>query len=137
MLPIDVVDFPFFDTKNGILTMIQSASVKAGKKLPFEIKRVLIMKGMKEGDVRGGHTHHKTRQIIFAISGGCTINLDNGKEKNSVRLDKFNQGVILESYTWHTMEKYDPDTILLVLADSEYDEADYIRNYKDFLKFVS
>lgn len=131
-----VLDFPFFDTKNGLLCMFQGENVQAENKLPFDIKRVLVMKDMKENDVRGGHTHHKTRQILLAISGGCLVELDNGKEKASVKLDKFNQGVLLESYVWHIMKDFEPDTILLVLADSEYNEKDYIRDYQEFLKFV-
>lgn len=129
-------DFPFFDTKNGILAMFQKESKKIGEGLPFDIKRVLVMRGMKEADVRGGHTHHKTRQILFAINGACTVDLENGKEKISVRLEKLNQGVMLEPYVWHVMRDYVPGTILLVLADSEYEESDYIRDYQEFLKIA-
>jgi len=91
---------------------------------------------MKEDDKRGGHTHHKTRQILFAINGGCTVDLDNGKEKDSVKLDQFTKGVLLEPYVWHVMRSFEPGTILLVLADMEYNESDYIRDYNEFLKFV-
>lgn len=130
----NLLDFPFFDNKKGLLTMVQSVVVGAENKLPFEIKRVLVMKGMDVGDARGGHTHHKTRQVLMAISGSCVVDLDNGKEKTSIVLNKFNQGVLLEPYVWHVMKDFSKDTILLVLADTEYDEADYIRNYDDFLK---
>ncbi len=123
-----MLDFPVFDTKNGILGMFQ--------KVGFDIKRVLIMKDMKEGDIRGGHTHHKTRQILFALDGGCTVDLDYGDKKDSVKLDKFTQGVKLEPYVWHVMRDFTPGTILMVLASMEYDEADYIRNYDDFLAII-
>lgn len=132
----NLLDFPFFDNKKGLLTMIQSVVVDAENKLPFEIKRVLVMKGMGMDDARGGHTHHKTRQVLMAISGSCVVDLDNGKEKTSVSLSKFNQGILLEPYVWHVMRDFSKDTILLVLADTEYDEADYIRDYNDFLKFL-
>lgn len=131
-----LLDFPVFDTKNGILCMFQSQDVQAENKLPLDIKRVLVMKEMKQGDLRGGHTHHKTRQILFAISGGCLIDLDNGQEKESVKLSKFNQGLLLEPYVWHVMKNFESNTVLLVLADTEYDEKDYIRDYQEFLKFV-
>lgn len=132
----NLLDFPFFDNKKGLLTMIQSVLVDADKKLPFEIKRVLVMKGMDTDDARGGHTHHKTRQVLMAISGSCVVDLDDGKEKTSVSLNKFNQGILLEPYVWHVMKDFSKDTMLLVLADTEYDEADYIRDYDDFLKFL-
>ncbi len=123
-----ILDFPSSDTKNGVLGMFQNVS--------FDIKRVLVMREMREDDKRGGHTHHKTRQILFAINGGCTVDLDNGKEKDSVKLDKFTKGVLLEPFIWHVMRSFEPGTILLVLADMEYNEKDYIRNYDEFLRFV-
>lgn len=122
-----ILNFPSSDTKNGILGMFQDVG--------FDIKRVLVMREMKEDDKRGGHTHHKTRQILFAINGGCMVDLDNGKEKDSVKLDKFTKGVLLEPYVWHVMRSFEPGTILLVLADMEYNEDDYIRDYDEFLKF--
>ena len=131
-----ILDFPSFDTKNGILAMFQRGGCSIDEKLPFEIRRVLVMKDMKPEDVRGGHTHHRTRQVLFAIAGGCTVELDNGKEKTIVKLNKFNQGLLLEPYIWHIMKEYESGTILLVLANTEYDEKDYIRNYEEFLKYL-
>ena len=122
------LDFPSSDTKNGILGMFQNVG--------FDIKRVLIMKKMKEGDKRGGHTHRKTRQILFAINGGCIVDLDNGNEKDSIKLDKFTKGILLEPLVWHVMKNFEPETILLVLAYMEYNEEDYIRDYDEFLKSV-
>lgn len=130
------IDLPSFDTSNGILMMAQNMSTQANGSLPFDIKRVLVMKDMKLDDARGGHTHHKTRQVLLVVSGGCTVDLDNGKEKESIKLDKFNQGVLLEPYVWHVMKDFTPNTVLLVLADTEYNEKDYIRDYQEFLKFV-
>ena len=133
----ETISFPFHDSKNGSLVMFQNNSVVNKKNsLPFDVKKVLVIKDTKNGDVRGGHTHCKTRQIIFAISGSCNIKLDNGKERTQVTLDGFNNGLTLEPYVWHTMEDFKPNTILLILADTEYDEKDYIRNYDDFLNSI-
>ncbi len=112
--------------------MIQGLGAAGTATLPFAIKRVLIMKGMASQDVRGGHTHHKTQQILFAVAGGCTVELDNGKEKTSVVLNAFNQGVVLLPYVWHSMKDFAEGTVLLVLADTEYDEKEYIRSYEEF-----
>jgi len=132
----EIIDFSFNTSEKGSLVMFQNYSVDGKNPLPFDIKKVLVIKDTKNGDIRGGHTHHKTRQIIFAISGSCVIKLDNGKEKTEIVLDSFNKGLTLEPYVWHTMENFKPNTVLLVLADTEYDEKDYIRNYDDFLGFV-
>ena len=34
------------------------------------------------------------------------------------------------------MFDFSPDAVLLVLASDYYNEADYIRNYDEFLRFV-
>ena len=132
----DIVEFHTSDTKNGVLTMIQESGIVAGFKMPFQIKKTLVINNMKPSDTRGGHTHHKTNQIVFAVSGSCTVTLDNGFQKEKVKLDKTNRGLMLYPYVWHTMENFDENTVLLVLADTEYDEKDYIRKYEDFLGFV-
>jgi len=131
-----IVDFSAHDSDSGSLVMFQGSGVSAKEKLPFEIKRVLVMKGMRPTDVRGGHTHYKNRQVLLAISGGCVVDLDDGKQKITIKLDKFNHGLLLEPYVWHVMKNFEAGTILMVLADTEYDEKDYIRNYDDFLKLI-
>lgn len=130
----EILDFPIFTESNGSLSVLKgNGGVEI---LPFDIKRVLLMKDMNRQAVRGGHTHHKTRQVLFVISGSCTVDLDNGKEKSSVKLNKFNQGLLLEPYVWHVMKDFEENTVLLVLADNEYDEKDYIRDYNEFLRIV-
>lgn len=128
-----IIRFPYFDTKNGVLTMFQESDGKSFG-LPFTVKRVLVTKDMRGEDKRGGHTHHKTNQILVCISGGCTVDLDDGSKKDQVVLDKHNEGLLLYPYVWHVMHSFKPDTILLVLADTLYDEKDYIRNYEDFIQ---
>jgi len=126
------LNFPFFDTKNGMLFMFQEGDDE--KSLPFNVKKVLTMKGMNGSHKRGGHTHFKTNQILIAINGGCTVDLDNGTKKTSLLLEGAHQGLLLYPFVWHTMHSFKPDTTLLVLADMIYDESDYIRNYDDFLQ---
>lgn len=131
----DTISIPIFDTKNGILAMLQHGSTP-NSAIPFEIKKVLFIKDMKNEDQRGGHTHHKTSQILISLSGKCKVDLDNGYEKETVELSDSDKGLVLYPYTWHVMRDFSKDTILLVLADTTYDEKDYIRNYDDFIKII-
>jgi mannose-6-phosphate isomerase-like protein (cupin superfamily) len=131
----EIIEFPLSDTQNGSLTMFQEGSGPKDK-MPFAIKKVLTITGMKSDDARGAHTHHRTRQILLAVTGGCTVDLDNGEEKESVVLEKPNQGLLLNPYVWHVMRNFKPDTTLLVLADTLYDEAEYIRDYDEFQKYA-
>ena len=36
---------------------------------------------------------------------------------------------------WRRLDDFSSGSVCLVLVDAKYDEADYIRNYKEFLKF--
>ena len=50
-----------------------------------------------------------------------------------VRLDDPATGLTLPPMVWHEMKDFSPDCVLMVLADAAYDEADYIRDYGEFL----
>ena len=55
--------------------------------LPFTIGKVLVSSDMQPGDVRGNHAHYETEEIVVALSGGCTFELDDGKgARERVRL---------------------------------------------------
>ncbi len=130
-------DFPTFDTKNGKLTPIYDKDSKIAQKLPFLIKKVLVIKDVKNSDVRGGHTHHKTLQALFCLQGSCSVTLDDGKgNKEQVKIVPDGKGLFLPEYLWHTMENFEEGTILLALGSEDYDEKDYIRSYDEFLKYI-
>jgi len=130
-----IIDFPYSDTKNGVLYMFQSNRGKP-KSVPFLMKRVLAIIGMRGKDARGAHTHHKTNQVLVAINGGCTVDLDDGKRKRSIELHTPNRGLVLYPYVWHVMRNFKSGTILLSLTDRKYSEKDYIRDYNKFLMYV-
>ena len=71
------------------------------------------------------------------LKGSCRFLLDDGKEKIELLLDNPEQGLYIESFMWREMFDFSEDCVLLVLADSFYDEADYIRDYNQFKKIVS
>ncbi|EKY3230104.1 WxcM-like domain-containing protein, partial [Cronobacter sakazakii] len=47
------------------------------------------------------------------------------------------QGLYIDSFMWREMSDFSPDCVLLILADSHYDESDYIRDYSLFKKMVT
>lgn len=55
--------------------------------LPFEIGKVLVMSDIRTDDVRGLHAHYETEEILIVLSGGCTVDVDDGKgRKDTVYL---------------------------------------------------
>lgn len=115
----------------------QLVALEEYKDIPFEIKRVYYMYDTGEGVRRGFHAHKSLEQILICIHGTCKILLDNGFEKKIVSLEKPYEGLYIANNIWREMFDFSKDAVLLVLASDYYNEKDYIRNYDDFIKFIS
>lgn len=114
----------------------QLVALEEFKDIPFKIKRVYYMYETAEGVHRGFHAHKSLQQILVCIHGNCKIKLDNGKETKIVPLEKPYEGLYVSNVMWREMYDFSPDAVLMVLASELYDEADYIRDYDEFLKFI-
>lgn len=105
--------------------------------IPFEIKRVYYMYDTKSDVRRGFHAHKSLEQILVCIHGSCKVQLDNGKEKKIVSLEKPYEGLYISNKMWREMYDFSPDAVLMVLASEIYKEEDYIRDYDTFLQMVN
>lgn len=128
---ITTFDFEEHGDERGILI-----SLEEERKIPFDIRRCYFMYNTQPGVRRGFHAHKTLRQVLVCVRGSCKILLDDGREKAVVPLDRPNKGLYLSSDIWREMFDFSDDAVLMVLADQLYDEADYIRNYADFLAWV-
>lgn len=127
----EVINFSIKGDDRGSLISLES-----GKNIPFEVKRVYYIFDTQNGVRRGFHAHRKLQQVLVCVSGSCDVLLDDGKEKDIVRLDKNSIGLLIEDMIWHEMFNFSSDCVLMVLADDFYDEADYIRSYDHFMKLA-
>ena len=114
----------------------QLIAIEAMKDLPFAVKRVYYIYDTLEGVRRGFHAHRNLQQVLICVSGSCKIHLDNGTDTADVLLDKPSEGLYIANDMWREMYDFTPGAVLLVLASEYYDEADYIRNYHDFIKMI-
>lgn len=126
-----IINLKLIHSNDGNLTV---ASVN--KQIPFFPKRIFFIYGIKnENIVRGRHAHKKCHQFLIASSGSILINYENNGIKNTVLLDKPDKGLYLPPLTWSEQTAYTFNSILTVLASEDYDELDYIRDYKDFINY--
>lgn len=114
----------------------QLVALEEFKDIPFKIKRVYYLYETKENVTRGYHAHKSLQQILICVHGSCKIRLDNGREKKIVLLDNPTEGLYVSNAMWREMFDFSPDAVLMVLASELYDEADYIRDYEEFLAYV-
>lgn len=111
-------------------------AVEGNRNIPFDIQRVYYIYGNVADVRRGFHAHKDLRQVAIAVHGSCKILLDNGSEKVTVDLSSPGKGLLIEGLMWREMFDFSADCVLLVFADKIYDEADYIRDYSEFMKLV-
>ena len=116
----------------GSLIALESDTVDVG----FPIARVYYIYGTVPGVERGFHAHRVLKQLAIAVSGSCTMRLDDGRETRNVRLDRPDVGLTIGPMVWREMSDFSDDCVLLVMASAHYDEADYIRDYATFKKLT-
>lgn len=104
-------------------------AIEGRKDLPFDIRRIYYIYGTSPDAVRGRHAHRDLNQVLLCVSGSCEILLDNGSERQVVRLDSPDRGLYLYGFIWREMRNFSPDCVLLALVDRPYDPADYVYDY--------
>jgi mannose-6-phosphate isomerase-like protein (cupin superfamily) len=112
-----ILQLPTFQDERGLLTVLDGI-------LPFEIERTYWIYGA-DGQVRGGHRHHKTRQALIAISGVVIVHMDDGVVCDNIQLDSPSHCLLVEPKDWHTMS-FGANSVLLVISSEHYDRSDYI-----------
>ena len=130
-MEIKKIQFPTHTNETGSLSFFE-----AERHIPFDIRRVYYIYDVQGDSRRGFHAHRALEQVLLCIHGSCKILLDNGKEQETVLLDKPNEGLIVENPIWREMYDFSPGAVLLVMASQYYDEADYIRDYDEFLAYM-
>jgi hypothetical protein len=104
--------------------------------LPFEPARLFTVFAVQSEHIRGSHAHRECHQFLVCAAGTLSVVVDDGEARQEILLDSPGIGLHLPPMTWATQYKYSADAVLLVLASHPYDEADYIRDYDEFLSLV-
>jgi len=114
----------------GNITVVENRQA-----IPFDIERVYYLYDVPGGEERGGHAHKDLSQLIVAASGSFDVVLDDGTTKKTITLNRPYQGLYVVPGIWRELVNFSSGSSCLVLASHKYDEADYIRDYDEFLKY--
>ncbi len=128
----EIIDLRRIANPRGNLTPIEG-----GVDVPFEIRRVYYLYDVPGGESRGGHAHRDLQQFIIAVSGSFDVILDDGADRRSYFLNRSYYGLYVPRMIWRELENFSSGSVSLVLASAHYDEADYFREYSDFLAAVT
>ena len=105
--------------------------------IPFEIKRFYYIYNFTTTSIiRGGHAHKSFEQVFFCVNGSFVFRLDDGCLQERVQMTEPSLGVYVGPELWHDMSDIANGTIILALASHVYNEADYIRDYQEFLRYI-
>lgn len=126
---VTVHHFPVIPDLRGNLTVGEF-----DRQVPFVPKRYFMVFGVPSREIRGEHAHHRCHQFLICVRGSCAVMADDGQHKVEVLLDSPDRGIYLPPMTWGVQYKYSADAMLLVFASDYYDNADYIRDYADFMR---
>lgn len=113
-------------------------SLSAGefdRQLPFIPKRYFLVFDVPSQETRGEHAHKKCHQFLICVKGSVRVLADDGKHRQEFTLNSPSSGIHLSPMIWGTQYRYSSDAVLLVFASEHYDNADYIRDYNDFLAY--
>ena len=124
---IKILPIPKIQDVRGNLSVIE------GDVIPFAMKRVYYLYDVPSGAERGGHSHKVQQEFLVALSGSFTVVLTDGKDKISVTLNKPNEGLWIPNGIWRELENFSSGSVCLVIAYDIFEEADYIRDYNEFL----
>src|SRR5688572_26666204 len=122
-----IINFPKIgDSAQGYI------SIAENENLPFEVKRIYWTYFTPESVQRGGHAHYQLQQILVAVSGSITIDIElSDGTKNNYILSKPNEGLYIPKMSWRNMQ-YSHNAVQMCIASMVYEEEDYIRNYELF-----
>ena len=125
---VKLIELPYLKENNGDLVVVE------GEIIPFSIKRVFNVRQQK-GDIRGRHAHRHCSQLLICTNGAVEVKCDDSSTNEVYVLDKPNFGLLIAPGIWTEQKYIKNNTILTVLCDRPFEEADYLRNYDDFKLF--
>ena len=126
-----IIDLPTQKANEGTRTTVDSF---VG--VPFDVKRTYWTYDIPAGAVRGGHAHKECLEVIIAASGSFTVTLDDGYQKKTYLLNRPDQGLLVNTGIWRTLQDFSAGSVCFVLASDLYDAEDYIYEYEDFEQYV-
>jgi hypothetical protein len=124
---VSLVSLPTVQAARGDLTALELPQI-----IPFEVKRIFLVHHVSDLEIRGEHAHKKCWQFLIAAAGSITVDVTDGKIKETYVLDRPDKGLLIPPLTWGTQYNYSSGGSLLVMASEKFDPEDYLHNFEEF-----
>lgn len=126
------IDIPGASDARGSVNFIE-----VGKSLPFAPRRLFWLHHIAPGQWRGRHGHRETELVLIALHGACRVHLDDGMTTEQLMLEDPARGLYVGTWVWHELTDFAPQSAVLALASTLFDEAEYLRDYEVFKQEVA
>jgi dTDP-4-dehydrorhamnose 3,5-epimerase-like enzyme len=110
--------------------------VEAQQDIDFEIRRVYLTFDIPARATRAGHAHRELKELYIAASGSFDVLLKDTVRTRRLTLNRPNEALLVPSGIWRELENFSKNACLVVLASELFDEADYIREWPDYMDYV-
>ena len=105
------------------------------KEIRFNPKRIFFVRPQSDEQVRGGHAHRISWQMLIVVKGTCVVTLDDGENRQDTILKSSKIALTIPPGLWSSQVYTTKDTLIMVASDMVFDESDYIRDYQSFKDF--
>jgi dTDP-4-dehydrorhamnose 3,5-epimerase-like enzyme len=106
--------------------------IESNYDVPFHIKRIFYVYGVKNQDDRGKHAHYKTKQVLICLNGKVEVLVNDGVKEKKYLLESPQQALYIPEMIWDEQIYLSEDTVLLVLSNMKYEPNDYINDFNTF-----
>ena len=130
MNKVKIIKLKSFTKKSGKLVPINF-----NNKFPIQVKRIFYIFG-KKNKYRGDHAHKKCTQVFIPINGKIKLEITHKKNHKILLNSKNKKIVIVPPLHWCKINFVEKKSSLLVMCDVKFAEKEYIRQFKNFLKFI-
>ena len=127
-----IFELPHIKNRAGNITPVHN-----NLEIPFSVKRVFYLYDIPGGASRGAHAHKECHQFLIAASGSFEVLLGDGTTKRIIQLNRPYIGLHIPPQIWASEINFSSGSICLVLASHHFNEADYIREYSDYLNYIN
>jgi hypothetical protein len=131
---ITLNDVKFFNTRTMVEPDGNLVPIESNYDVPFPIKRVFYVYGVKDQNDRGKHAHYKTKQVLICVHGKVEVLVDDGKKQQKYLLESPQQALYIPEMIWDEQVYLTEDTVLLVFSNTKYNPEDYIDDFNEFKK---
>ncbi|HLA54978.1 MAG TPA: FdtA/QdtA family cupin domain-containing protein [Flavobacterium sp.] len=130
-MDIQIIEIPKIEDYRGNIAVVENGAI------PFEMKRVYYLYDVPSSAQRGGHAHKALWQLLIPLSGSFDVLLKDGRTAETVTLNKPDKGLLIKNNIWRELENFSSGAVCLVIASAMFEEEDYIRDFDEFVKYVS